>query len=396
MVIAGSLSPSAEVGQDLYQDAILALSEGRVSDARAVLVDLGRKEPDTPGAWLDLATLRCSLGDADEANRLFKEIEDRFFPPPEILGIINQQRASGCQSQGASAQVAVRLGRGFATNPNQGISNPNISLGSGSNRIDLVVSPDFRPKSGQYTFFSAEYSRELSFLENSNGFVSFRTRRYDELSGLDTTSILVGAERSWLLERWRLKGMVAAATALLGDRPYLNQWQLQLQVVPPAPLPGGWQYFVTTGWLYSIYPSFPEFNSNIFELRNSIRYQVGNVSLQGSVGLMLDRQSNERPGGARKGYFTSLDTRIPLSEALIAELGWQHQHWRAHDVFSPGLIDENRKQVTQQFRAGLSFSLSQNQTILTEYQYTDNRENISLFRYRDQMVQVSWQYRFGK
>lgn len=90
--------------------------------------------------------------------------------------------------------------------------------------------------------------------------------------------------------------------------------------------------------------------------------------------VLSSSQSNERP----KGLFHKFDTGIQ-SEALIAELGWQHQHWRAHDVFSPGLIDENRKQVTQQFRAGLSFSLSQNQTILTEYQYTDNRENISLF-----------------
>lgn len=270
MVIAGSLLQVLRLSSSRCDIGVV----GRACLMRELSWWIWGKEPDTPGAWLDLATLRCSLGDADEANRLFKEIKTLF--PPEIWELLISS-VPRCQSQGVSTSSGA-AGRGF-TNPNQGISNPNISLGSGSNRIDLVVSPDFRPKSGQYTFFLAEHSRELRFWRIATDLYRF------ERVGMTNCLVLIP------LQFWSAPN-APGSLEMAPEKEWWRQRQpcLRSTISQPmaavtgcsAPLPGGWQSYDGMA-VISIYPSFPEFNSNIFELRNSIRYQVGNVSLQGSV-----------------------------------------------------------------------------------------------------------------
>ena len=76
----------------------------------------------------------------------------------------------------------------------------------------------------------------------------------------------------------------------------------------------------------------------------------------------------------------------------IAEVGWQHQLWQADDNYSPGLIDLPRRQNTEVFRASMSLPINTNHSIVAGYQYINNRENISIFQYREQLIQISWQY----
>jgi hypothetical protein len=383
---------------DHYQEAMQALSEGRIDDARTALAILIENEPDNPGAWLDLATLRCSVGDAAEAERLFEEIESRFSPPPAIIEIINQQRAMGCagRKNRAPAQSLVRLGRGYDGNANQGVSNPNFSIGSGSNRVDLVVLPAYLPASDHYSALSVDYLSDLPGLDSTSGLVQFRARKYDRLSAVDSASVMAGVERSWRSGDWRLRGVASAGVTTLGGSPYLNQGQLQIQAQPPVSLPAGWQFTLVGGWSYLFYPSFHEYNGNVFEARSALRFYTENGGWQASAGALLDQQVNQRPGGDRRGYFASIDGRFRLQQWGLAELGWQHQQWQASTIFSPGLIDLRRKQDTQVLRASLTIPLATNHSLLAEYQYTNNRENISIFEYKGQLIQLSWQYQLGK
>lgn len=390
---ASSLRPS-----DPYQQAMQALSEGRVGDAKSALAILIANEPDSPGAWLDLATLRCSVGDAAEAERLFQEIENRFSPPAAIMEIINQQRAMGCAGlkKQSHAQSLVRFGRGYDSNANQGVSNPNFSIGSGSNRVDLVVLPAYLPASDRYSSLSVDYLSDISVLDNTTGLLQFRARKYDRLSEVDSASLVAGVERGWNFGDWRLRGVASAGVTTLGGNPYLNQGQVQIQAQPPLVLPAGWQFVFVGGWSYLFYPSFHEFNGNIFEARGALRYYTENGGWQASAGALSDRQINQRPGGDRRGYFASLDGRFRVQQWGLAELGWQHQQWQASDIYSPGLIDLRRKQDTQVIRASLTIPLAPNHALLAEYQYTNNRENISIFEYEGQLIQLSWQYQWGK
>ena len=77
--------------QQLYQDALQSLAEGRKNDASKALVRLIEQEPKHAGAWLDLALIQCSLGHAEEAERLFANIEtlpgffmERYRDRPEF------------------------------------------------------------------------------------------------------------------------------------------------------------------------------------------------------------------------------------------------------------------------------------------------------------------------
>ena len=396
LIGSANAEPSSAGPSDYYQEAMQALSEGRLDDARNALAILVANEPDSPGAWLDLATLRCSVGDAAEAERLFDEIENRFSPPSAIMEIIAQQRAMGCGGKTAQAQALVRVGRGYDSNANQGVSNPNFSIGSGSNRVDLVVLPAYMPIGDQYSALSVDYSGDISAFDNTTGTLQFRARNYDRLTQVDSASLMAGVERAWRAGDWGLRGVASGGMTTLGGNPYLNQGQLLMQALPPVSLPAGWQYLLAGGWSYLFYPAYRDFNSIVFEARNSLRFYTDNGGWQASAGVLFDRQVNQRPGGDRQGYFASIDGRFRLPRGAMAEVGWQHQQWQAFANYSPGLIDVRRKQDTEVLRASLTIPLAPNHSAMAEYQYTNNRENISILEYSGQQIQLSWQYRWGK
>ena len=79
---------TADLVQDLYRDALRSIAEGRRDDATDALERVIAQEPLHAGAWLDLALVRCDLGNMAEAERLFQAIEQRFAPPPEIRELI--------------------------------------------------------------------------------------------------------------------------------------------------------------------------------------------------------------------------------------------------------------------------------------------------------------------
>lgn len=62
-------------------------------------------------------------GDAAEARRLF-DIEAKFSPPPAIVDIIDQQRATGCQGKKTQSQFSLSFGRGYDSNANQKTTIP--------------------------------------------------------------------------------------------------------------------------------------------------------------------------------------------------------------------------------------------------------------------------------
>ena len=93
-----------------------------------------QQEPEHAGAWLDLAILQCKLGYAQEAERLFAEIEARFQPPPGIREIIARLRAQGCAGWQPVKRLSLMVGRGISDNVNQGASTPNFTIGGGVSR----------------------------------------------------------------------------------------------------------------------------------------------------------------------------------------------------------------------------------------------------------------------
>ena len=147
---------------DPYSEAMLAISQGRLNDAQALLTTLVRDQPRHAGAWLDLAMLYCASAKADEAERLFQEIEQDFQPPPAIREVIARQRLAGCHGWQAKRDVTVRLSRGAESNANQGASNPIFSFGSGLSQVDLTLLPAYLPQADRYSNLYLEAAQELT------------------------------------------------------------------------------------------------------------------------------------------------------------------------------------------------------------------------------------------
>jgi hypothetical protein len=376
---------------DLYREAMLAITEGRLADAEKALASLSQETPRHAGAWLDLAMLYCAVGNAPAAEALFVDIERRYDPPRPILDVIARQRALGCLGWQPKQSTQLRLGRGFESNVNQGARSPNLSIDSGRGQIDLVLLPEFLPLSDQFTHFSAEATRELS-PDGTTGVLQFQSKNYDKLSRYNSNSLFFGLERPWRWGHWGWRAAGTTGFMTLGSQVYLKQTQLQLAVVPPLPLPENWQLGVSESLSWISYPTLSSFDARWWETRGTLTYKGVDSLWQASASALQDNETGQRPGGDRTGGFASLQGRINLGNKVHGELGWQLQRWQAERAYFPGLIDDKRVQNTQVLRAAAIFSLSEAQAIVVEYRNTRNNENISIFNYRDQVLQLSWQW----
>jgi hypothetical protein len=81
-----------------------------------------------------------------------------------------------------------------------------------------------------------------------------------------------------------------------------------------------------------------------------------------------------------------------INEHVSAELGWTLQNWDSQSSYSPGVLDQTRRQNTQIIRAGLIFPIKSDQSLHIEWRQVRNDENISLFQYKGQLLQLSWQW----
>ncbi|MCX7178119.1 MAG: tetratricopeptide repeat protein [Proteobacteria bacterium] len=374
---------------DLYLDAMRSLSEGRQYDANEALMRMIEQEPQHAGAWLDLAIIQCQLGHAAEAEKLFSTIESRFSPPPGILEVIASSRAGGCKGWQPRTQLSVMLGRGSDSNVNQGASSPGFSIGSGSTRIDLELLPEYLPQRDQYLFVSADYRRDLT-ANGSLGFLQLRTRQNDSLKRYDTTSLLAGLEQPWRFGQWGVRGSGALGMLSLGRQLYQRQAQIQARISPPEILPARFQFSLLTSLSHFQYPTLANYDSNTAELSGLLTYQGDRARAQASFGLLSDRRAAAHLGGNRHGQFASLMGNARLADKLQGELGWTRQRWISQSAYAPGLIDESRRQDTQLLRAALMLPLEAHHSLQFEWRQVRNDENISLFKYDSQLVQVSW------
>lgn len=379
-------------GQDVYLDAMRLIASGQKQEASAVLARIIRDEPEHAGAWLDLAILRCEMGYAEEAERLFAELVARFQPPPGILEVIAQRRKQGCDGWQPASRMSFMAGRGADSNVNQGASTSYFTLGVGNSRIELQLLPEYLPKSDRFAVLSAEYARDLT-AAGTMGFVQFQARRNDALTQYDTALIAAGAEHPWHVGNWSIRGAGTLAALSLGGRLYQQQQQLQARISPPLPLPENLQFSILAGMARVVYPTLENFDANMREMRGLLNYRAQQTQAQASIGYSSDHASAARPGGDRQGWLAGMQAQTRIADRLFGELGWSRQTWRSESFYLPGLIDLRRNQTTDILRAGLIIPVAARQAVRIELQDVRNKENISIFRYNNRQLLMNWQWR---
>lgn len=379
---------SSEV-QALYDTALQSIAEGRKNDASAMLMRVIEKESLHAGAYLEVALIQCSLGRAQEAERLFAIVETRFNPPLAILELIAEARETGCDKWQALSASSFSVARGYDHNVNQGASKPSYIVERDGGAIELPLLPDFLPQSDQYTAMSAEYTREVT-PNGSVGFAQFQGRRNDRLDQYDSASLYMGIDTPYRFGRWTMRTTAMLGLTALGGDYYQRQLILQARVSPPLRLPKHTQFNLMVGATRSEYMTLTNFNANTFELRGQLSYRRDDWYLSASHGLLDDRARDARPGGNRHGQSTNLLARHTVWGPLTGELAYSYQTWNSAQVYAAGLIDQVRKQSTHVVRGMLSWPLRKNHSLQLEARAVRNREDISIFQYNNHIVQLSW------
>lgn len=376
----------------LYQTALQSLADGRKTDASEQMTRLVSMLPQHAGAWLDLALIQCSLGQATEAERLFATVETRFNPARAILELIAEARDTGCVAWTPSSSGALSITRGVDDNVNQGASNSSFIVQGPDGQVELPLLADFLPKRDGYTQVGGDYVRDLT-ANGTLGFVQFQGRRYDQLHDFDTAALYAGVESAWRLGSWLVRGTGSLGVSGMGGHLYQRQAQGQLRVTPPLPLPARTQLHLIGGVTHTAYATLDTFDSDMYEGRALLSHHTGAFSATASFGLMSDRARDDRPGGHRHGNYLSVNLRQPLGWNTVSELAYTRQTWDSASAYSPELlIDQVRAQRTEVLRATLTYQLAKRQNVVLEARAVRNRENISIFQYNNRQLQVSWQW----
>jgi len=383
--------PAATEAQVLYENALQAIAEGRKDDASRTLMRVIEKESLHAGAYLEVALIQCSLGHAEEAERLFAIVETRFDPARPILELIADAREGGCDSWEPSSSTSVSLGRGQDMNVNQGARNPSYIVEREGGQVELPLQAEFLPQHDQYTVVSLEHTRDLT-PNGLSGFAQVVSRRNDSLRRYDSTSVYAGVDSPWRFGKWPVRVSAIAGATALGGKLYQRQLQLQTRVGVPVPLPASMQLHVSGGASHNQFLSLSNFDSDTLEFTSQLSYRgdTGFASL--SHGWLTDRARRDRPGGDRHGFATTLQARRPLWRRLSGELSFSYQSWEGSTVYAPGLINTVRDQNTRVARAVLNYAIGRDQSLRLEARAVRNSENISIFQYDNRQIQLSWQW----
>lgn len=390
--LCGQLWAATSTSEELYLDALRAISERRMQDAKTILSHLIEIEPQHAGALLDLAIIQCELGNAKEAENLFNNIIEKFDPAPAILEVIIKHREQGChnnRNKQINSRFSLLLEHGNDSNVNQGASNPNFSLGSGASQIDLPLLPEYLPKKDKFNALSIDYMRELA-PGSTVGFVQLRAREFMDLTQFNTIALGLGAEHPWRAGNWNTSSMFMLGGLALNGHLYQKQQILQTRITPPIILPEPLQLSLIGGVTRTQYPTLLGFDANTWELRSLLIYQKNGYRIQTSLAYLADLASGARLGGDRLGVLGNIQGRKKLNDHVFMELGFTYQRWQSELPYSPGLIDQARNQRTQTLRAALSFPIKGNNSLQLEIRQVKNRENISLFEFNSKVVQASW------
>ena len=399
LLAGGAGAAVAQLQQEQYLEAVRPLSAGRPEEAAQLLQRFIETSPEHAGAWLDLAISRCELGHGAEAERLFREIEGRFAPPPGILDMISGYRARGCgalapRRKNQDHALALALGRGHDSNANQGASNRFFSTGSGAGLTEWELAPDYLPRADGYTVLSGNYTHALG-ATGTLAFVQLRTTVHDAVSAQDATSLVLGLDRPWQARGWRGRATAAFGMVRLGGQLYQRQVQLLLRATPPLALPERLDWALLTGASHVQYPSRSNYDASTLDLGSSIAYAGARSRVQLALGALQDHGQAGRPGAGRHGWYEGMQLSGQLTDRLSGEAGWTRQRWLSQTVYAPGLIDLIRHEDTRQLRAAVLLPLGPRHSVQLEWRQVRNRENISLFQYSSRLLQLSWRWDNG-
>ena len=177
----------------------------------------------------------------------------------------------------------------------------------------------------------------------------------------------------------------------LGGRHYHSALAVAAQVPIVAEAPQ-WNFAAVAQTVK--YHTQPQQNAAQFQLGIQRRLYAGpeKAVLLGVMGIW-DHALGLRAGGDRSGVNLQAEGQIKVQPwLLIGRIGMTH--WISRQIFSPGFIDEKRRNTMMQLGVLAEYPLAPGQTLQFDLQMRDSKDTVALYAYRSFSLGVSWSVRF--
>lgn len=374
-----------------YDQALEAMREGRHTTAVNLLEELVRRMPAHAGAWLDLGIAFCDLGRAADAERVFAHILSAFAPGDAIRDVIAHYRASGCapRALGATAPAwEFRLGGGWSSNVNQGISDLTVLYGPPGQSIPLTLSDEFRPQGAAFASADVFHRRPLDPDGLWQWDTGLRMRNHDGLSSYDTALAFTGLVRRWTAAGWRGEAQAGVSALWLGGRTY--QQGVGAGIVAWRPVADGWATGLEFDQFRYRYPDLSRYDNSLTALGFKLRRLGKGWQASAGAGWAVDH-APDRPGGSRAGPVANFRFQALLSEDLSVDLMLMWRRLDEHEPYNP-LLWEGAIRAQRQTLAQLAFErrLGARDAVRLELNRIDARDTLPIFAYGGTSLGLTW------
>jgi hypothetical protein len=383
---------------EVYQQGLRHLATNDLAQAKLLMEKAVELNPNNAGAWLDLSLIHCQLGDVERANHIWDKIEARFSPPSSLKAVIHKGRSHGCEYRAKKREVELEVARGHSSNMNQGVKSLSLDLPSNIGPVPVELLPQFGRTPDSYTQLNGTL-RLTSPGPGVQARLSFQQRENDHLKTLNIMNVGMDASIPQSIDIGLLDWGAGLGQSTLGGSLFQRSTRLRVGLRPHAqPLPG-WDLAFGLAASQVDYPNFENMTSSPRDLQVSFFREWAGARLELFGQRSTDYAKEARPGGDKSGSRLGINLLQVLQSlgehSVFAKLSWDAQSWRGTKAYSPGFIDEPRKQLLSTTSFVLSLPHGKTEIWSFEARQQRNSENIKLFEYEVKTLELSYKRNWG-
>lgn len=380
-------------GEDLYVQGLDWMARNELNRARSLMEQAIHLNPQNAGARIDLSLIYCQLGEVAKANEMWAEIEARFQPPAALVEVVRQERANGCVVAQSQREVELEVVRGHSSNINQGVKSLSLDIPTASGLMPVQLLPQFGQTADGYTQLNGSY-KTAPTRDGIQAQVSLQLRENDSVKNLNIQTLALDIGKRQELDVGRLDWIAGVGQANLDSTIFQRHAKLRLNWRPNNQPIHGWDSILGLGVSQIDYPAFETMSSQPWDVQFTMGRDWAGSRLEVYGQLSKDFGRAGRPGGDKEGRRWGINWVSALGqiddERLFAKLGWDSQSWRSASAYSPGFIEESRRQILSTLVAAIVWPQTRMDLWTLEARRQRNHENIQIFEYDAKTIQLSY------
>ncbi len=375
-----------------------AIMGGDLARAMTMIRTLEARPPADAGAWLDVAMLYCEAGAQDDAERVFRWIEEAYLPPPAISQLIDYTRMLGCSRMPEPSALTFSYGfsAGVTDNVNSGPSQATIRLPDAAPVRELTLLPAYVSRAGAFVGLEASGEYALSTSRHLQAMGSLRVRQYPAEPAFSFQQLMTGLTTQQTSGSRQWDAVLAGSALMLGGDLYetsvstqAGTWvDLSERVGSPARLG------VDISGAVLQYPQNRSYDALLLEIRGKAQWRLlDHTTALGAVGLVSDLSRRERTGGDRHGFMFSFRTETPIDERRQLILHTQQYLLNDAEVYNETLFGNLKRTPNSGFvSVRVQQKLNLRDSIYLQLHRSWRDDRIPLFHMNSTVLMLGYQW----